>query len=100
MLAQCYTVDEIKAIVSDVAERYGVERVVLFGSYARGEANPSSDIDLRIDKGKIRGLFELSGFKLDLEERLDISVDVMETEGLSERFLKRIGEEEILLYEQ
>ncbi|MEL1133788.1 nucleotidyltransferase domain-containing protein [Desulfitobacterium sp. THU1] len=100
MLAQCYTIDEIKAIVSDVAERYGVERVVLFGSYARGDAKPNSDIDLRIDKGKIRGLFELSGFKLDLEERLDLSVDVMETDGLSERFLKRIGEEEILLYEQ
>ncbi|WP_018305465.1 nucleotidyltransferase family protein [Desulfitobacterium hafniense] len=100
MLAQCYTVDEIKAIVSDVAKQYGVERVVLFGSYARGEAEPGSDIDLRIDKGKIQGLFELSGFKLDLEERFELPVDVVETEGLSEKFISRIGKEEILLYEQ
>lgn len=99
MLTQCYTVDEIKAIVSDVAEHYGVERVILFGSYARGEAKQSSDIDLRIDKGKIRDLFELSGFKLDLEERLNLPVDVVETAGLSFRFLNRISGEEILLYE-
>ncbi|SHN88596.1 nucleotidyltransferase family protein [Desulfitobacterium chlororespirans] len=100
MLAQCYKIEDIRAIVSDVARQYGVERVVLFGSYARCEAKPGSDVDLRIDKGEIKGLFELSGFKLDLEERLNLSVDVVETEGLSEKFLKRIGEEEILLYEQ
>ncbi|MDO0824070.1 nucleotidyltransferase family protein [Desulfosporosinus nitroreducens] len=99
MLTQRYTIDEIKTIVSDIAKRYGVERVVLFGSYARGEDKPGSDIDLRIDKGKIRDLFELSGFKLDLEEYLHLSVDVVETAGLNDKFLNWISKEEILLYE-
>ena len=49
-----YTVSELK-ILSKLAAKYGAERVSL-RSYARGEAKPESDIDLRIDKGSIRGL--------------------------------------------
>ena len=100
MTSHTYTIEEIKAVVRDVAQRYGVERVVMFGSYARGEAGPCSDIDLRIDKGRIRGLFQLSGFHLDLEEKLNTNVDVLTTDSLSGKFLQRISGEEILLYEQ
>jgi predicted nucleotidyltransferase len=48
-----FAIEEIRNIVRDIAQRYGVKRVTLFGSYARGEANLDSDIDLRIDKGQI-----------------------------------------------
>ena len=46
-----YTVDEIKEIVAALATQYRAERIYLFGSYARGDADTDSDIDLRIDKG-------------------------------------------------
>lgn len=100
MFAHIYTIEEIQDIVCEIAERYGVERVTLFGSYARGEARPDSDIDLRIDKGRIRGLFQLSGFHSELEEKLHKKVDVLTTDSLNEKLLKRISREEILLYEQ
>ncbi|KNZ68848.1 DNA polymerase beta domain-containing protein region [Thermincola ferriacetica] len=100
MTKHIYTIDEIRNIVSEVAKQYGVERVTLFGSYARGEARPGSDIDLRIDKGRIRGLFQLSGFHIDLEEKFKTHVDVIVSDSLDEKFLKRISREEILLYEQ
>ncbi|MDR3599002.1 MAG: nucleotidyltransferase domain-containing protein [Desulfosporosinus sp.] len=100
MSGQIYSIEEIRDIVRDVAQQYGVERVWLFGSYARGEARPDSDIDLRIDKGRIRGLFQLSGFHLDIEEKLNTRVDVLTTESLNEQFLKRISGEEIVLYGQ
>ncbi len=99
MSVRIYTIEEIRDIVRDIAQQYGVERVSLFGSYARGEAKHNSDIDLRIDKGHIRGLFQLAGFHLDLEEKLKINVDVITTDSLNEKFLKRISEEEIILYE-
>ncbi len=99
MLVRIYTIEEIRTVVREIAQQYGVERVSLFGSYARGNARQDSDIDLRIDKGRIRGLFQLSGFHLDLEERLKIHVDVLTTESLDDKFLKRISEEEIILYE-
>jgi predicted nucleotidyltransferase len=98
MTDHIYSVKEIKDIVGGVARQYGVEQVALFGSYARGEAKQGSDIDLRIDKGRLRGLFQLSGFHLDLEEKFNTSVDVLTTDSLSEKFLKRIRREEIILY--
>jgi len=100
MSDQIYSIEEIRDIVRDIAQQYGVERVWLFGSYARGEARLDSDIDLRIDKGRIRGLFQLSGFHLDIEEKLNTRVDVLTTESLNEKFLRRISGEEIVLYGQ
>jgi predicted nucleotidyltransferase len=100
MSGNVFTIEEIRNIVRDIAQRYGVKRVTLFGSYARGEANPNSDIDLRIDKGQLKGLFQLAGFYIDLEEKFNIHVDVITTESLNEKFLKRISGEEIILYEQ
>ena len=60
-----YTIDEIREIVAALAARYGADRIYLFGSYARGDANKDSDIDLRIDKGAIRGL-QMGGLAADL----------------------------------
>ena len=95
-----YTVREIATLVAPVARAYGAERVTLFGSYARGEANPGSDIDLRIDKGRIKGLFQLAGFQRELEGKFAVPVDLLTTGALSEEFLGRIKEEEVVLYEQ
>lgn len=41
------TIGEIKRIASEIAQRHGVERMFLFGSYARGDAKPGSDLDFR-----------------------------------------------------
>lgn len=93
-----YTVSEIKSIVSRLAKQYGAERVYLFGSYARWDSTPASDIDLRIDKGSIRG-FQLGGLLLDLEASLGVPVDLVPTSSLDQRFLDAIQKEEVLLYE-
>lgn len=99
MSDRIYTVDEIKSIVSPIAERYGVQRVFLFGSYARGEATEKSDLDFRIDKGSLRGLFALGGLHCDLQESFDKPLDLLTTGSLEAEFLKKIAQEEILIYE-
>lgn len=93
-----YTLSEIQNIVSTLAAKYGAKRVYLFGSYARGDMTASSDIDLRIDKGSIRG-FAMAGLLLDLEEALGVSVDLVPTGSLDDRFLSSIQDDEVLLYE-
>ena len=95
-----FSIAEIKKIIKPVAERYGVERVFLFGSYARGDMKSGSDIDIRIDCGAIRDFFELSGFHMDIEDALSESVDVLTTGSLEDEFLSRIANEEVLLYER
>lgn len=93
-----YTIEDIKTIIEPIARKYGVERVYLFGSYARGEANMSSDIDLRVDKGSLRGMFALCGLYTEIEKALQMKVDVLTTGSLEEDFLQKIRKEEILLY--
>ena len=95
-----YSINEIASLVTDVAHEYGVKRIVLFGSYAKGNAKPDSDIDLRIDKGEIKGLFQLASFQREIEEKFSVPVDVLTTGALDDEFLSRIKDSEVVLYEQ
>ena len=60
-MSKTYTIDEIKNITVPVAKQYGIEKVALFGSYAKGEQNENSDIDLIIKKGDLKGYFAFCG---------------------------------------
>ena len=93
------TLSEIQSIVVQLAKQYGAERIYLFGSYARSDIPNCSDIDLRIDKGTIRG-FRLGGLLLDLEASLGVPVNLVTTSSLDKRFLDTIHDDEILLYEE
>ncbi|MCL2212637.1 MAG: nucleotidyltransferase domain-containing protein [Oscillospiraceae bacterium] len=96
-----YTVDEIKEISVPIAKAYGVKKLALFGSYARGEAREWSDIDFVIDKGsseKLRGL-DYFGFILDLEDAMKIDVDVITYDSLKKSPIAYAIEDEVVLYE-
>ena len=58
-MSKVYTIEELKAIIIPIAKKYGIKKVYLFGSMARGDGNENSDIDLRIEKGSLKGLFAL-----------------------------------------
>lgn len=94
MTNRIYKISEIKEIVSPIAQKYGAERIYLFGSYAKGEATSQSDIDLRIDKGKICGMLALSGLRVDLLEQFQKNVDLL----IDKDFLRSIENEEVLIY--
>ena len=93
-----YSVSELRSIISPIAQKYGAERIYLFGSYARGDAHNGSDIDLRIDKGSIRGL-QFAGLLGDLEDALKTPVDLISSAGMDQTFLEAIRHDEVLLYE-
>lgn len=98
MSEKIYTLDEIKAIANPIAARYGIAALYLFGSYARGEATPHSDLDFRVDRGDLVDLMELGGLFSDLEDGFDKNLDVLTTQMLSPAFLNRIRGEEVLIY--
>ncbi len=93
------TIEEIKRAVTPICERYGVERLSLFGSYARGEADSQSDVDLIHDGGKFRG-WEYGGFYGDLQRALGLELDLVDREDAGKRFLSTIKKDEVLLYER
>jgi predicted nucleotidyltransferase len=101
MADKIYTMEEIKRIVEPIAREYGVGRLSLFGSYARGEARLGSDIDFRlIDGYKSWGWFKLAGFMGDLEDQFGIKVDVIAVKPDASEFLDEIRHDEVIVYEQ
>lgn len=96
--AEMLSQEDIRYHVVSLSEQYGAAKVSLFGSYARGEANEDSDIDILLEKGDIKGL-QVLDFQEDLARRLDRPVDVVTTAGASERFLAKIRQDEVVLYE-
>ena len=95
-----YTIDEIRQKTAPLAKQYGISKMSLFGSYARGEANDKSDVDLVIDRGRLIGLIQYFSFVHDLEENLNCHVDVVTTEIQDRDFLAHITGEGVLLYEE
>jgi len=73
---------EILEINRDGLKRYGVESISLFGSVARGEAGPRSDVDLLVDVDDEVTLFGLSRLKHHLEDLLGMPVDLVTTDAL------------------
>lgn len=82
-----YTIDEIKARITPVAQKYGIPAVYLFGSYARGTATDSSDVDLLIDMTgvKLTGMFAFGGVYNDFEEALEKEIDLITLASLTDK---------------
>ena len=93
-----YTINQIRDIVAPIAMRHGVKSVSLFGSYASNRASKGSDIDLKIEKGKLVSLLDLCRFRLDLEDALQIPVDLVTTQCSDPDFISEIEKSEVLLY--
>ena len=101
MRESAFTIDEIKAAIMPVARDYGVKKIAIFGSYAKGNATPMSDIDLHlIDTMDLWGYFKLCGFKEDLKERLGVDVDVLTTGSMDLEVLAAVRKDEVLIFEQ
>ena len=71
------TIKQIKERIKPVMEKHKVEDVYLFGSYARGEANSDSDVDLYCSSGDIRTLYDEVDFTDELKVALGKKVDVV-----------------------
>ncbi|MCL2056445.1 MAG: nucleotidyltransferase family protein [Oscillospiraceae bacterium] len=93
-----YDLDRIKQISVPIAQKYGVKKLALFGSYARGEQKETSDIDFLIDKGRIQG-WEFFGFINSLEDDLGLNVDVLTYDALEASLIFDAVKDEVVLYE-
>ena len=85
------TIQQIKDTVADYFKDKPVKKVYLFGSYARGEATESSDVDLLVeyDESKKRlSFFDTLRFKIGLEEQLHHDVELVEEEVLFQEICK------------
>lgn len=85
-----------KAIIRTAEERRA-HNVRVFGSVARGEDLPSSDVDLLVDLDEGVGLFDLIGLRRELAELLGVDVDLVPADTLKPRIRERVMQEAVPL---
>ncbi len=90
-------IQQRKQEIEQIAARYGAHNLRVFGSVARGEAGPDSDIDLLVDLEPGRTIFDLGGLLMDLQEMLDVPLDVGTEAMLKARIRERVLREAVPL---
>src|SRR3989338_5232177 len=86
-----------KEDILQIAARHGARNVRVFGSAARGEARPDSDVDFLVDMEPGRSLLDMGGLLMDLRDLLGLEVDVVTEHGLKPRIRERVLKEAELL---
>jgi len=83
--------------ILELARRHGVTRVRLFGSMARGDARPDSDVDLLVDVGPNPSPWFPGGLVAELEELLGRRVQIVTEHGLDHLLRDQILQEAVTL---
>lgn len=81
-----------------VLRQAGIKRAAVFGSFARGQANKESDIDLLVEFEGQKTLLDLVALKTQLRQMLGINVDLITYQSLSPLLRDSILREQIPLY--
>jgi len=99
VMSRAIRIAKIKSSIADIAPKYNIQKVILFGSYASGKRTKKSDVDLLVEFGKEPvSLLKVASFKVDIEEMLGKEVDVIPSPISKDSLL--IIDNEVLLYEQ
>ena len=83
--------------IINIAKSHGAKTVRVFGSCARGQEHPDSDIDLIVDLGPDRSLLDIIAIKQEIEDLLQRKVDVVTEAALSPYIREEILQEAVSL---
>ena len=90
------TLKQIKERIKPIMSKHHIDEVYLFGSYARGEANRNSDVDIYCANGDVDTLWKFSSFCDELEEALGKKVDVVTIGSqMDDYFKQQLDEDKI-----
>ena len=93
------TVEIIKKKITPILKRQGVLKAAVFGSVVRGKMTKKSDVDILVKLAKNKSLLDLVGLKLELEDKLDRTVDVISYGGIHPLLKDIILKEQRIIYE-
>ncbi|MDR1404807.1 MAG: nucleotidyltransferase domain-containing protein [Candidatus Methanoplasma sp.] len=100
IIAARYELGELIEVIIPLIQCYDtIDRAYIFGSYARGEADARSDVDVRIDADRLENM-DLCALMVRLERALGMPVDIIPTDSIPEEYLCKVREHEVLIYER
>ena len=92
-------IQEVSQKIRPVLIKYGVKKASVFGSVARGDDHPGSDVDLLVTVEKLPfGIWGFVGLKQDLEQALGKRVDVVSQDALNPKLAKKINKDLTEIY--
>lgn len=90
-----------KKQIDQIAAKYGIKKVYIFGSIARAEDDQKSDIDFLIEMEDDASALGVGGFQYEVQQLLEVEVDVVPTFALSKErdveFVRTIETEAVAL---
>jgi len=89
---------EIFEKISQMLKNEGAKRIAVFGSYARGDEKPGSDIDIIVEFSDRKSLLELVRIERELSEILGIRVDLLTEKSISPYLIDMIKREMEVIY--
>ncbi len=89
---------ELCEVIAPIAKRYGITRVHLFGSRARGDNRPDSDYDFIIAVAKGVNILDIADFYGDVADALNAEISLDYEETVPERFMNKISKDMRLVY--
>ena len=86
--------------VAPIAKKFGIERVTLFGSVARGDNDENSDYDFLASKGNIKSLLQYMDFVIQLEDVFNTHVDVVFESSPDKYIFEAARKKGVVIYEK
>ncbi|OGL86782.1 hypothetical protein A3I40_03305 [Candidatus Uhrbacteria bacterium RIFCSPLOWO2_02_FULL_48_12] len=94
-------VDKMKPIIRELAQKYHLLLVVLFGSQARGKTHAQSDVDIAFLSASPMGLSDIAAMQFEFTQKLHLkNIELVDLRGASPLLLREVARQSVLLYEQ
>lgn len=91
-------IEEIISLIKPILLNFEIKRASLFGSFAKGNATESSDIDILVEFGEGKSLFDLIRLEMKIEEVLNKKVDVITFNSIHPYLKESILSEQVVIY--
>ena len=90
--------DKVIDKLVSILKKHGAKKIEIFGSYARGEQEETSDLDVIVEFEKRKSLLEIVGIEQELEDALGIKVDLLTRASISPYLIERIEKESKVVF--
>ncbi|PIY68968.1 hypothetical protein COY90_03130 [Candidatus Roizmanbacteria bacterium CG_4_10_14_0_8_um_filter_39_9] len=91
-------IQKTKEQIMPIIRKHNISKAALFGSIVTGKMHKNSDIDLLVEVPNSMSLFDFIGIKIELEEKLNKKVDLVEYKGIKPALKNSILAGQLLIY--
>ena len=93
------TYQEIESKLVAILSKYDVQKIGIFGSYAKGVQRPNSDLDVLVNFKNVKSLLTLVRIERELSESIGVKVDLLTEQSVSPYLIDRIKLELKVIYQ-